>query len=242
MRYKKYVALFDNHGDMMDQSAFKAAKEFIKYFKPDIRIHGGDCFDLRCMRKGAGKDEEFEDLKADIDAGVEFLSWLKPKYWLRGNHDERLIDATDSPNPVLRRFACMAWQDIIDRIPKTKILPYDKYQGILKLGHLSIAHGFASGIYAARTMATVYGNILFGHVHFIDAHSIAGLEPRVGWACGCMCKLQMGYNRAQIQTLRQCHGFAYGFLYEDGTFLNMQARSINGSWLFPTEFKEIHCA
>jgi hypothetical protein len=45
----KIVAVGDNHGDMVDAESFNAVKEFIKDYKPDVRVHLGDCFDFRSL-------------------------------------------------------------------------------------------------------------------------------------------------------------------------------------------------
>jgi hypothetical protein len=239
---RKFVFLSDTHGDQADVGAVAAAKEFCRHFKPEVRIHGGDAFDLRCLRRGAGSEEVLEDLKADIDAGLDFLRWMRPTHYLRGNHCERLTDAINSHNPLLRRFACLTWEEVLHAIKGAQIFPYCKARGILQIGSLKFAHGFASGVYAAKRMAEVYGSVVFGHVHVSEAFSIPGLEPRVGRAAGCLCKLSMDYNRAQLNTLRQRHGFAYGFLHHDGTHEVYLASPINGVWRFPTEFREIRHA
>jgi hypothetical protein len=214
--------------------------DFKKHFKPTLTIHGGDCFNLVCLRKKASQEEEFEDLAPDIDAGTDFLKRLAPDVFLRGNHDERLWDAAKSHNPVLARFAsmCIA-NDVMPAVGRAQMLPYDTRLGIYRVGHLKFAHGYASGINAARTMANAFGSVVFGHCHIVDAISIAGLEPRIGRCAGALCQLSMDYNRAQIQTLRQQHGFAYGFIFPDGKYAYYQAECLSGQWIFPTEFTTI---
>lgn len=238
MNATRWIFVTDNHGDMIDPGALAAVKELVRFFKPTMRIHGGDLFDFRCLRRGAGNEEALEDLRADIDAGMDFINWFKPTHWLRGNHDERLVDAINSHQPVLRRFASLEWERIRQAMPGTRIYPYCKRRGVLQYKTLAFAHGFSAGIYAAAVHARIYGNILFGHTHAIDAFSIPGLEERVGRNVGCLCRLDMAYNRAQLNTLRQSHGFAYGFLYRNGLHRVFQAQEICGTWLFPTEFKE----
>lgn len=240
---QRFIFASDNHGDMGDRNAIRALREFMRTFKADVRIHGGDCFDLRCLRRGAGEDEQSEDLRADLDAGMEFMTWFKPTHWLRGNHDERLTDAINSPNPVLRRFASLAWEEVMDVVgSRCEVLPYCKRRGVLKLGSLAFVHGFTAGMFAAKRLAEIYGNVCGGHTHAIDAFSIPGLEPRIGRCCGCLAKLDMPYNRAHLNTLRQSHGFAFGFSYADGTHRVYQAQPINGVWVFPTEFREVKYA
>ena len=236
---KRFVAVFDNHGDMVDAKALAAFREFVKHWKPEVRIHGGDCFDLRALRKGASKDEEFEDLAPDIEAGLDFLSWYKPTHFLRGNHDERLWDAASGKNPIAARFAALTIEEVMDALGGAKMYPYCKRNGVMRLGHLKVIHGYHSGVTAARQAAQVYGSVLLGHVHTVDQYSIPGVERRIGRSCGCLVKLDMPYNRAQANTLRQSHGWGYGFIYPSGDYQYFQAECVNHSWTFPTEVMSI---
>ena len=120
------------------------------------------------------------------------------------------------------------------------MLPYCKRRGVYKLGHATFIHGYGGGMYAAKNSAMIYGNVFQGHVHTVDRYTIPSLEPREGRIIGCLCKLDMDYNRAHLATLRQCHGFAYGFAYDAGTYEAFQARGIEGRWILPTEFREVY--
>jgi predicted phosphodiesterase len=237
--YQKWLACFDNHGDQADPGAVKAFFEFKKAWKPDITIHGGDCFDLRALRKGASKDEEFEDVVPDVEAGLDFLRRLAPDVWLRGNHDERLLDAISGTNPLVRQFATLTYTQIVQALGDCQILPYDKLLGVYHLGKLKVIHGYNAGITAARMAAQIYGSCLMGHIHAVDAFSIAGLDRRIGRACGCLCKLSMPYNRGQAQTLRQQHGWAYGLVYPSGDFQVWQAECVAGQWAYPSEIRSV---
>lgn len=242
MSWKRFTAGFDLHGDRQDSTAVKAFFEFDKLWKPDIRVFGGDLIDLRPLRKGASAEERAESMRADVDAGIAFLKQWKPDYWVRGNHCERLWETAHCKDGVVADYAQRGVQDfeaLCARL-KTKMLPYHKRDGVLRLGHLKILHGFHGGIYAARQTALIYGSALFGHIHCIDEHAIPGLERRVARACGCLCALDMDYNARQPNTLRQAHGWAYGVLNEKtGDYHVWQAERIGEKWLLPTEIKEI---
>lgn len=236
---RKWVFLTDNHGNLADRGAVKAAQAFCKEFKPDIRIHGGDCFDLAALRKGASDEERLEDLHEDIEAGLDFMRWFKPHFWLRGNHDERLLDGVNAHNPLLRRLSCLTWEEILNVVKGAQILPYCKREGILEIGSLRFAHGYASGIYATRAMAAAYENVLFGHVHTSAAFSVPGIKPKVGYSSGCLCKLNLPYNRAHLASLRQNHGFAWGFAHGNGTHEVNLATPVDGVWRFASNFIEV---
>lgn len=90
MKPKKYVVATDNHGDQVDPETERALNSFLKDFKPEIRIHAGDCFDFRNFRKGASDDEKAHSLSDDWEAGSQFMRNFfdggKQNVYLRGNH------------------------------------------------------------------------------------------------------------------------------------------------------------
>lgn len=224
---------------MQDASAIRIFLDFCKWFKPDIRIHGGDAFDLRALRKSASEDEKRESIGVDIECGLEFMRRFEPHIFLRGNHDERLWDAAKNfAQPLLKDYAADKLLEIGRTLRNVNVLPYNKRYGVYPLGHLNVIHGYGSGVTAARTHAIAYAsNILMGHIHADDVFSMPGLERRRGWSSGCLCRLDMDYNRMQLGTLRQCHGFAYGLLFPDKSFKIWTADNDCGRWVFASEVK-----
>jgi predicted phosphodiesterase len=236
--HKRWMAVSDSHGDMIDPDAAKIALEFAKYFKPDIRVHLGDVFDFRCLRGKASEDEKNESMQVDIEHGLQFIKEYNPTAILRGNHDERLWDLATKSNGNLRQLSSLLIDQILDTIGDVPMMPYHKRDGVYRIGKLKMIHGYHSGITAAKQAAMVYGSVIMGHVHSIDHQPIPGIEARMGRSIGCLCRLDMDYNRAQPQTLRHAHGWAYGLLYGSGQYTCYQAEKLSGRWVLPTEFKE----
>ena len=242
MAWKRFVAGFDPHGDMQDPLANEKFFSFIKDYKPHIRVAGGDVFDFRPIRKGADAYERKESMINDVIAGKEWLEKLKPHYFLKGNHDLRLWKLAEEGEGVEADYARLATADIERLLKKThtRVLPYHSTLGILKLGHLKIVHGYHTGRMACTTAAQMYGSVLMGHGHAIQSATIPGIDHRVGRMCGCLCKLDLGYNSIKPGTSTWAHGFAYGVIDDrTGDYEVMQAESINGRWVVAKEFKEI---
>lgn len=236
-RVQRFVVISDSHGSEADTKAVAAMLDFVKAFKPTIRVHAGDLFDFACLRRNASDQERRQPIRDDIDAGLTLLADFKPTHFLRGNHDERLWDLLKSDDGNLRDVG-NEWVGQIEKsLCGVHMLPYDKRKGVLKLGPVSVIHGYHTGLNAVRAAAQIWGNVLMGHIHAIDSASVPGVERRVGRAIGCLCHLDYQYNRAQANTLRQAHGWAYGFLTSD-SHQTFQAESLAGSWYFPTEFRE----
>lgn len=236
-RHKRWIAVFDNHGDMQDDSAVELMFDFMKGWKPDYRIHGGDCFDVRRWRLKASDVERRESMNDDVECGLQFLARFQPTHFLRGNHDERIWDRSKSDDAEQSDYAKVILQKIDKVLPRGCVMfPYDKRRGVCDIGKLRVIHGYSSGVHAAKIAAQVYGACLMGHVHYIDHASVPGLQLDIGRACGCLCQLDQEYNRAQIQTLRQQHGFAYGVIDDNGFYQMFQAHPVGDTWYLPTEF------
>ncbi len=242
MAWERFVAAFDVHGDQQDKQAVEKFSKFIKQWKPRHRIMGGDLYDFRPLRRKAGEDEKRESMVADYNAGNRFFEDYKPTVYLLGNHCARLFELAESDNGIVSDFARQGVAEINAMAAKHKcpVLPYHKRDGVFRMGHLKVIHGFHSGIYATRQTALIYGSCLMGHIHVVDEHAIPGLERRVARACGCLCKLDMDYNSRTPMTLRQSHGFAFGVINQrTGAYHVWQAEEVNGKWMVPTDIVEL---
>jgi predicted phosphodiesterase len=244
MQSRRFVVASDSHGDQIDATTETALLSFIADFKPQIRIHAGDVFDFRNLRRGASDDEKAHSLEDDWQMGSDFMRRFfdggKENHFLRGNHDERLWNFAHSATGLLRDYA----HDGIARVEKlvaksrARMLPYDSRLGVLKLGALKVIHGYAAGIGAARKHAIVYRNVLFGHTHNCD---VAGAESDEGVSeargIGACCRLDMPYNAHQTGKLRHQNAFCYGLLFSDGTYQLNQAKKIDGRFYVASDFR-----
>lgn len=242
MPWTRFLGGFDIHGDKQDAAANKVFFKFADIWKPQIRICGGDLFDLRPLRRGASADEQRESLEKDWEAGAEWFEKFKPDYFLRGNHDERLYDLALTGVGLAGDWAASKVGVLEAMVKKhhCRMLPYHKRGGILRLGRMKMLHGFHCGIYAARQTALVYGSCLFGHVHTIDEHSIPRLDRTVARSVGCLCSTDLEYSSRQPNTLRQANGFIYGVLNsKTGDYHVFQGEEIGGKWVLPTDTVEL---
>lgn len=233
MKWRKFVVGFDPHGALQDESANNAFFKFIKDYKPDIRVAGGDVFDFAQLRGKASQSDKADSMEHDFKMGREWLHKLKPTHFLRGNHDERLWDLARHAQEGFVRDAASAGVREIEHLCRAlncEMLPYDKRAGVLRIGSLKIIHGFHAGVYAARKAALTYGSVLMGHCHSIQCSTIEGLEDRMGRICGCLCKLDMDYCRHQPGTLAWQHGWAYGVVSDEGLYHVWQAQKIGEVW------------
>lgn len=205
---KRFLAVADSHGDMQDDQTISALLEFKKDFKPDIRVHLGDVWDLRNLRSGASEEDKNKSLNDDWEMGFEFFSdffdGAGENHLLFGNHDDRIFQASRSSSGQLRDYA----EDKIKLIKKecrrfgVRTYPYDAALGVCRIGKLKAIHGYHAGQSAARSHANVYGNVIFGHTHTIESAAVPSLEPAESRAIGCLCKRDMDYINAKTGKLR----------------------------------------
>jgi hypothetical protein len=229
---------------MLDPGCASAICEFIRDWRPEIRIHSGDLFDFRNLRKGATDDEKAASLVDDWEAGSEFARQFfdggKENHLLRGNHDERLWDFTRSATGLLRDYAADGVKRVEGLVRKcrAKMLPYDSRLGVLDVGHVRVIHGYRSGIGAATAHARIYRGCFYGHTHDMSVAPVENLEgPAEARGIGCLCKIDMDYNSRQTNKLRHQQGWVYGLLFEDGTYQAFQAKRINGRFACANEIK-----
>lgn len=240
---KRFLAVADLHGDMQDEATVKAVLAFKKDFKPSIIVHLGDNWDLRNLRNGASEEEKHGTINNDWEAGFEFFRNLfsgdGEKHFLFGNHDDRIIQASQSNSGQLRDYANDKIKDIKSSCRKfgVRTYPYDAALGVCRIGKLKAIHGYHAGQTAARMHATVYGSCIFGHVHTIESAVIPRLEPTESRSIGCLCKRDMDYINAKTGKLRWANGFAYGFIFPSGLYQLYQTIKVNGSFHAATEIK-----
>ena len=244
MKATRFVAIGDNHGDQIDGVTSAALFEFIADFRPTIRLHLGDNWDFRNLRKGANDDEKAASMQEDWEAGADFMRRFfdggKVNHFLRGNHDERVYRFRESCSGVMRDYADDAIKRLESTVKRSKaaMLPYDARLGILRLGHLKAVHGFFSGKNALSRHAAVYGQVLLGHIHTAESYPVESDQgPKEARSIACICKTDMSYNQHQPNKLRHRNGWASGLMFEDGTYQLHQTIRINDQFHAPSEYK-----
>lgn len=243
---KKFIFATDLHGDVQDWDTVQALYEFSELYKPDVKVFGGDLFDFRNIRRGAGAAERQDSMAADVEAGMEFLKKFHPQVLLLGNHDKRLWDtAAHHKEGIVQDAAKAGVKSIVSlcRKLKCKLIPYDASKGYYDLGKIRFIHGFHAGVFASKRHAEIYsppsGIVLHGHTHAIQYHSVARLKGGAGMGVGCLANTDMDYNKHLTGRMLHQNGFAYG--YSDGSdWQALQAKKgSSGKWRVAKEIVEI---
>ena len=235
-----FQVVADIHGSQIDERASEACLAFTESFKPAIRVIAGDLWDFSAIRKGASADEQAQGMAEDYEDGVIFANRFfkggKENHLMMGNHDVRVYDLAGSCDGVRGDLGQRMVADIesLARKNKAKLWPYDSRLGVLEIGKLKVVHGYHTGMSACAHHSRIYGNVIFGHVHSIESFQTPGLNQQEARAIGCLCKLDLDYANRKTGKLRWAHGWAAGYLFEDGTYTLWQIRGINGKFYAPT--------
>lgn len=206
MTIKKGVFLSDIHFPWnIDLSGiFK----FIKDYKPDEIILGGDIIDgpdhgfegwtFEQVEKNAYKryDEEVKILQKLMTDLREVAPKAKIIY-LEGNHEERYQRMVRRyPNTLKSRFRLDR-----DACPNAKWIPYGDYDSFYKVGDMLFTHGTIYPDAHAKKMAQAYlpNKVVYGHIHDFQSYTTHNGDPRkpgrYAVTSGCLCGRLPDYKK-----------------------------------------------
>jgi hypothetical protein len=181
------VALACSHGELIDPTAEPAILNFCADFKPHTIAHLGDWCDTQAWRQGAkGTKDETHSIADDINAGLIFLSKLRPTIVFNGNHEHRIWRALTSPNAIIAHAACVTIHRIREFMEDQHakfIEGYDWSTSWAWLGDRLIGHGISFSQNALRDHAQKVGNCFIGHLHIQES---ACALARGGPNCACV--------------------------------------------------------
>jgi hypothetical protein len=235
---EKFVALFDLHYGyeingsrhkvaLHDEKALSVAMQFIKDFKPDHVVLGGDMLDCGSLsHHRLGNTGQLEGLRILAEAKELRAKVLDPLekqvkgslIYHIGNHEawlEQLVDKTPSLDGIINAEALLGLGDRWDLVEQG---------GVSKLGKLKFVHGdnISGGQHHANSAVNNYeANIRFGHFHtFQAAAKTTPVEANghTGVSVPCLCKKAHQYGKGQPNKWMQ--GFLWGYIGGPGGSFN----------------------
>lgn len=203
----------DNHGNCIDVETETKLFSVIKEFKPDLRVHLGDCVNLNAWRDGASAVEKNDSIATDVDAGVAFIKKFRPDVMTMGNHDYRLIKRSREGNADTREYATA----MLDRMNTalrscgTKTFAWGVKEGVWQIAGQRFIHGYSAGLTATLTMGRSFGRCVHGHNHTGDIIWLPTYDGGFAQSVPSLCKnSDMEYQKGQINAFKHVEGFALG--------------------------------
>jgi hypothetical protein len=213
MSLKRYIAVGDNHGALINKPTEARFLEFLKDYKPHHRIHLGDAFDFANLRRGADPQEEGDDMEPDLTAGYLFLEKYRPTVFLSGNHDHRLWKLQEDARGLVRKFARDGVTEILRYLKSINCQFAGEYniRTVYQLGSVAFLHGFSANINAPAEHASVYGDCVMGHLHRNEQKAAKRFGGATGTCVGGLGDFdKMTYASQRLATHMWGRGWAYG--------------------------------
>jgi hypothetical protein len=230
----KGVALFDIHYPMHDRACMNVIAQFLKDFKPDYLVYGGDqmqldtisAFNIRKPKLVEGKriKKEFNGFQRDIlDRFEGIVSKKCKKFFMIGNHEyriERLIERLPQ------------YEGFIELKNNLKLENYTMipFNDMFNIGGMHFAHGwYWNKYFSEKTLRVAQKMIFVGHVHTAQVHTAitpAYALPKQAVGVGCLCNTNPEYMEDKPNYW--VHQFLFWYMMDDSTFTYYTPMIING--------------
>lgn len=235
--WEKSLMIGCTHGDLVDPKATKVLKDFMADWKPKHRVHLGDCFDFRSLRKGASQEERQERLLPDYQAGMELLDWYRPQILTLGNHDHRIWRAAkETSNMAMAEMFegfCMKAEDDFRKL-KIAVTPWGVHNyAQLPIGGPKLLHGYMSTVNPARSHYERYNSCILAHVHKPDYYEARNIDGGKSYTVGTLADIErMSYADGYTAKLGWRQSFLYGLHnIKTGKWYAWQAVNDDGTWI-----------
>jgi hypothetical protein len=258
MKLPRFVAWFDLHYGIEwkdhkgrrvlvkthDEPSVRAALKFLKDFRPDVFIFGGDNLNMafvsrhdlgrpRVLESFRGK-QDYDGFQREILGPVEAaLASGARKVWMYGNHEAWIqqylnqvpaLEGLIEPEDYLK-LRERGWQIVS--------------QGeIYKLGKLRFVHGDillqGGGVFPAKKAIETYGkSIRLGHVHTYQVYARRVLAEEGFSTALCVPALSVrNHDYAKNRPANTMQGFLFGYVMPDGNFSDYVAVIYKGKFVW----------
>lgn len=235
IKYKsRGIALFDIQYPFHDKACMNVIHEFIKDFKPDYLVYGGDqmqfdtisAFNIRKPKLLEGKrlKSEYKGFQSEIlDRFESVIPKRCKKFFIIGNHEFRL-------NRLIEKLP--QYEGFVELEGNLKLDDYTiiPFNDVFSIGDMHFAHGwYWNKYYTEKTMRIAQKMIFVGHVHrpqVYTAISPAYTLPKQCIGVGCLCNTNPDYMENKPN--HWVHQFLFWYMMDDGTFSYYTPTIING--------------
>ena len=251
MAWQTFIASADTHGDLIDRKGKNSYQSYIlqwiKDYKPKLRLMLGDFIDAKAIRRGASMEERSSSMREDCRSAIGFLRAFRPHKLTLGNHDQRLWLLAQSEKDGLEvdyaRQLAKQFENEFEAMG-TEWVEYDVKKGWIEIGPRGaksgpklMSHGYFSNMYPAKSMTMAAGtSTISGHTHAFDFWRQNNLAGDESYVSGCGCQIAQDYNRTHARRLKHEHSFLTGSINDrTGAWIIYRVKKDNetNTWLDP---------
>jgi|14BtaG_2_1085337.scaffolds.fasta_scaffold05556_6 hypothetical protein len=239
MAWERSIFIGDSHGDLVCHESERIVQDFMAEWKPRWRVHLGDVWDFRALRKKAEAEERAQGITYDYNCGLELLDWFKPTHLLLGNHDHRLWRASEETSNGVLADLCRKQADEAEDALRKRRIEWRAYNvgSYLRLpcGGPKLIHGYRATMYPAKAHFENWGECILGHVHKPDTYEARHVDGGRAMSLGCMADLdKLTYADQTPAKLAWRQGFAYGLHNtKTGAWQAWHVIKSEGQWISP---------
>lgn len=236
---KRGIFATDVHWPEHSTRAIKVFRKFLKDFKPDIFIMGGDWMNMDSMSHWAEKRDrliELAPIKEEYDGFNGFLDWFLrglpkkcEKVYMIGNHED-WANQYLMANPKFKGYI-----ELDSNLKfKERGIKVIKYNEVYRLGKMNFIHGYyVNDHHTKKTCQNYRKSVFYGHTHCVQTYThispIDETDYHTAQSVGCLCSVNPLYMRHKPN--RWVWGFLV-FYYDtkDRSFSAYQVRIPNGKF------------
>ena len=240
---KTVIWMGDQHVPDHDVKTNATVLKYVKDFKPNVVILGGDILDMTCLgaiSRGQLKQVEGRRVKKELEAGKRYLDQVQeaaPKseiIYLQGNHEYR-VDRWLTVAPHMEGLLDIPeFLELEKR--KIKWIPSWAKTEPYRIGKALFIHGLYHGKYHTRSMVENFGtNVFYGHMHDCDCVSKITLgdnSTKIAQSLGCLCNYRAHYLKGRPTNWQQAFGQFH--FRDDGYFNHYVVRIHNHAFVAPS--------
>lgn len=196
---KRVVVVNDIHIPFHDIAVVDWAINFIEFLNPHEIVLNGDVVDCYTISAFDRNPLTSSTLLDEIDEArrlMERLEWIPIKWWLGGNHEDRLRRYIWRKAPELGVLPELEFPSLFKL--KDHGFKWRNYGEIHKVGKLHVTHGNIARKHSGETARAHFEqfgkSVLVGHTHRLGAFYKTRLgRPYVAFENGCLCRLDPEY-------------------------------------------------
>lgn len=241
---QKYIAMGDFQGE---KHVLDDALEFIRDFKPEVFVIGGDFLDFdaiscfnRHKRNTIGLNAVLKETKKEILLGRTMLDEVRkavgPKckiVFLVGNHEERLEKFFFEYPQLFPDYTTL--EGALEL--KKRNIELVEQGGYYKLGKLYFMHGekYGSDVFTKGAAMKCRKSVRLFHHHTNQSYMITseldGDDKIEVKACGCMCGMSPSFMKGMQN--RWINSFFCGYVLPDGDYQDFTISVFKGRIIAP---------
>ena len=202
---QKTVLMPDIHYPHIDDKVLEALNQFIFEYEPNELVYMGDQMSLDCisswntrkplLKEGQRLIKDYQNFDEDILQIHERLAPNARRTFMIGNHEQR-INWYIEEHPELENLIDIE-RNLNLKERGYRIIPFN---GIYKIGKLSVIHGYYWNKYhAAKTLDAFEGNVVYAHVHNPQMYAKVSPVDRKGYhmatSLPCLCNIKPDYKK-----------------------------------------------